>query len=117
MSRVFVDLWGWFEKFYYQAVATRDEERKRLYNIRSTAFNLREKDPNQALGIYREAVALAERLNEPWVALFYEYRIAEMLVFHLGRYEEGLELATKLVTRSSHESYLNCPVRSRVFIT
>jgi tetratricopeptide (TPR) repeat protein len=117
MSRTYVDLWGWFDQFYHQAVATRDEERKHLCNIRSTAFNQREKEPQRALSMYREAVALAERLNEPWMALFHEYRIAEMLVFYLARYEEGLELATKLVTRSSQEAFLNCPVRPRVFIT
>jgi hypothetical protein len=47
----------------------------------------------------------------------YEYWVAEMLVFYLGRYEEGIEFTTRLVTKCAQDIYLNCPVRARIFIT
>lgn len=117
MSRQYVQLWPWFNEFGRQARIANDQDRIRLYGIDDTAFEHREKNPEYALTLRRQGVALAERLGEPCMALFYEYRVVEVLLFHLARYEEGLELATKIVTKASQEAYLNCPARARVFIT
>lgn len=117
MSRQYVQLWPWFNEFGRQARITDDQERLRLYKIDDNAFDHREKNPEQALALRREGVALAERLHEPCMALFYEYRVVEVLLFHLARYEEGLALATKIVTKASQEAFINCPARARVFIT
>jgi hypothetical protein len=117
MTRPYVDLWAWFNSFHWEASAKNDHQRLRLWKIFDHAFDLREKNPEQAMAMLREAIALAEQLQEPWMALFYEYWLAEMLIFHLSRHEEGLELATRLVTRCSNEAYLDCPSRARVFIT
>ena len=117
MSRQYVQLWSWFNDFGRQARAAHDDERIRLYQLNNTGFNAREKNPEHALALYREGAALAERLNEPWMVLFYEHWIASMLIFYLDRYEEGQALATRLVTKASQEAYLNCPVRARVYTT
>jgi len=117
MSRQYVQLWPWFNEFGRQARIANDQERLRLYKIDDNAFEHREKNPQHALALRREGVALAERLHEPCMALFYEYRVVEVLIFHLARYEEGLELATRIVAKASQEAYLTCPARARVFIT
>jgi hypothetical protein len=117
MSRQYVQLWSWINEFGRQAATAHDQDRIQLWKTHTTAFKHREKDPEQAWLMYREAVALAERLNEPCMALYYEYWVAEMLLFYLGHYEEGLELATKLVAKSSQPVYANCPVQARVYIT
>ena len=117
MNRQYVQLWPWFYEFGRLAFTANDDQRMQLYKIHSTAFTQREKNPEYALTLYREAVALAERLHEPCMTLFYEYWVGEMLVFYLSRYEEGLDFVTRMVTRASQEAYVNCPVRARVFIT
>jgi hypothetical protein len=117
MSRQYVQLWTWFNEFGRQARIANDQDRIRLYKIDDNAFEHRERNPEHALALRREGVALAERLHEPCMGLFYEYRVAEALLFHLARYEEGLDLATRIVTKASQEAYLNCPARARVFIT
>src|SRR5688572_2788138 len=117
MRRPYVEIGPWLDAFRSQAAAANDQERLYLCNILHNAFQQREKNPEQALSMCREAVAIAERLHEPWMILYYEYWIAEMLIFYLGRYEEGLALATRLVAKSSQDIYVNCPVRGRVFIT
>jgi hypothetical protein len=117
MNRQYVPLWSWFYEFGRMAAVTNDEQRLRLYRLHDSAFAQREKNPEYGLTLYREAVALAEHLKEPCMTLFYEYWVGEMLVFYLSRYEEGLDFVTRIVTKASQETYLNCPVRARVFIT
>lgn len=73
MTWQYVDLWAWFNNFHWEASAKNDYERMRLWKIFDHTFDLREKSPEQALFMLREAVALAERLQEPWMAVFYEY--------------------------------------------
>lgn len=73
MSRQYVQLWPWFYEFGRQARSVDDRQRIRLYKIHDTAFAQREINPEYALTLYREGVALAEGLREPCMTMFYEY--------------------------------------------
>lgn len=117
MSRQFVPLGAWIDDFGRRARANRDQERISLYNIDATAFDLQDTQPEKALSLYREGIALAERLGEAWIALFYEYWSVVTLIFCLDRYEEGLALATHLVTKTSQKAYINVPFRARIYMT
>lgn len=117
MSREYVQFWDWFNEFGRRARIANDQERIRLYELDDKGFAERQKNPDYALALYREGAVLAERLNESCMTLFYEHGVARMLIHHLSRYEEGLEMAAHLVAKSSRAPYTNCPVRSRIYMT
>lgn len=117
MSRHYIHFWTWFYEFGRRAAMTNDNQRLTLYNIYDTAYDQREKNPERALSLCQEGVAMAERLNEPWMALFYEYWIGEILIFYLARYEEGVQVATRLVAKASQPLYAQCPLRPAIFIS
>jgi hypothetical protein len=116
MKRPYVDMWSWINQFYNRALMAHDNERMRLLDIHGIAFDLREKNPQQALALLKEGLAQAERLQEPWIAISFECRMVEILMFSLARYEEAVEMATKLIPKMSQEAYVNFPMRAWAFI-
>jgi hypothetical protein len=116
MKRPYVDMWSWMETFVFRAQMARDQARLRLFAIHNIAFDQREKNPQQAFALLKEGVAQAEALQEYWVAASFECRMVEMLMLSLARYEDAVELATKLVTKMSQEAFVNFPMRAWAFI-
>lgn len=116
MKRPYVDMWSWVETFHYRAFVARDEQRLRLLAIHAIAFDLREKNPEQAFALLQEGVAQAESLQEPWIAASFECRIVEMFMLSLARYEDAVEQAMKLVTKMSQDTFLNFPMRAWAFM-
>lgn len=117
MSKSYVPLWAWLDDFQRRANWSGDQERSRLVQMHYRAWEVHEKDPEQALMLCNQGAELARQLDEPCVELFHEYWAAEMLLFYLVRVKEGLDFATKLVTKASTPRYADCPVRARVYIT
>ena len=64
MSRQYVQLWSWVSEFGRQAAVAQDQHRIQLWKIHTTAFDQREIDPEHAWMMFREGVALAERLAD-----------------------------------------------------
>jgi hypothetical protein len=117
MGRTYIQIRDWFDDFGARATRTNDRDRMRLYQLYDAAYKNIEKAPEQALSLYREAAHLAEQLNETWIVLVYECWVIETLLFGLARYEEGLDLATKLVSKASQELYAECPAKAWAFYT
>lgn len=117
MTRSYVPLWDWFNDFERQARATNDDDRTRLITLHREAWNQRQKNPQHAYELCQQAVRLAQQLDEPFMELFHEYWATEMLLVYLIRVKEGLDLATKIVTKASQPRYIQAPIRGRAYIT
>jgi len=116
MKRPYIDMWSWLNEFAQRAYAMNDQPRIRLMTIHEIAFNQRETNPQQALGLCLEGLTQAEHLNELWLAMTFECRVVEMMMLSLARNEEAVDLATKLVTKVSQQAYINFPMRAWAFI-
>jgi tetratricopeptide (TPR) repeat protein len=117
MTRAYVQLWDWFNQFEQEARRAGDQERIRLIQLHREAWNLRLKNPQQAYTFCMQGTQLARQLGEPCMELFHEYWATEMLLVYLIRVNDGLDLAHKIVTKSSQPRYASCPVRGRTYIT
>jgi hypothetical protein len=74
-----------------------DADRLRMLGCYSRAFKLRETDPDGAFAAFTEGRQLAQRLDEPWWALYYEkYRIDALIHFKRD-YRQTIDMAVQLV--------------------
>jgi tetratricopeptide (TPR) repeat protein len=74
---------------------TKDEARLKLADYSSQGYELRERDPDQAIALFREARRQAEALNEPWWALFYQTKLVEALLHFKRDHGSALDLAVE----------------------
>lgn len=116
MKHPYIDMWTWLNEFAQRAYAMNDQPRIRLMTIHELVFDQRETNPQRALALLRVGLTQAERLNELWMVVTFECRMVEMLMLSLARYEEAVDLATRLVTKVSQEPYINFPMRAWAFI-
>jgi hypothetical protein len=116
MTRSYIKPWEWFHNFGERATRVQDEARMKLYHLYGRASRDHQRYPQQAVALYREGVARAADLKEPWIEMFYEWWVASITIFELYLYEEGLDLAMKLVTKASRDAYLDFPFRAPVFL-
>jgi hypothetical protein len=114
LEPAFVDLWGWFYSYAYQAHRSGDERKIRLAEIQNQAWDLLEVAPNRSLALYSEGVQLAKQLREPCWRLFYEYWQCEVFLFYLLDIQAAMNLAIKLVVEVQSK-YEQCPVYGRIY--
>lgn len=75
-----------------------DPERERLLTLFDDAYDDREEDPDVALEHFHEAKALAESLDEPWWALFFEKAALDARIHYLRDFRDLVEPAEALAS-------------------
>jgi hypothetical protein len=85
----------WFDDFEQNAWHSGDAERHRLGQLHYEAYRHRESDPDCALELLAEGRQLAQRLREPWWALYYEQQRVHALLHFKQDYREVLPLAVR----------------------
>jgi hypothetical protein len=110
-----MSVWDWFHEFERDARRQGDRDRLRLLQYYNQGYQLREKDPDRAFALYSEARQLAQRLGEPWMALFYdEWRVAALLHFKRD-YRTVLDLAVAGALEARKPPYEHYPGRLSLF--
>jgi hypothetical protein len=113
---MYVDLWGWFRDYEWDAISAGDGRRARLVSLAREGWRYRElADGEKAIQAFEEAAQLAQSLNESCWHIFHQYWIAEMKFYLLHDYQGTLDYIIRLATETRKAQYENCPVRSRVF--
>lgn len=110
-----VDLWGWFDRFYWDALRNGDSERLRMVQLYHAAWDHMEGDPKQAIAYLEQGKAQAQRIGEPCWTLFYDYWLSEAHLFYLDDARGGLDRAVKTAVEARKPMYEQCPVRARVY--
>jgi hypothetical protein len=90
----------WLNSETQRFLDTNDKARLRLAEYSSQGYELRERDPDQAIAIFREAKRQAEALNEPWWALHYHNKWVEALLHFKRDHASALDLAMAGVTEA-----------------
>ena len=111
----FVDLWGWFNGYHVQALREKNADLLRLVDIVREVWRTDEPDPNHALALCNEAIALAQQLKLPCLALFYGYWRCQVYVFYLHQSEMAVKEAVNLVLEAQKPEHRQCPVLARVY--
>jgi hypothetical protein len=110
-----MSVWDWFHEFEQDAWERNDRDRQRLVRAYHEGYQLREKDPDQAFLIFSEARQLAQRLDEPWMVLFYdEWRVTALLHFKRD-YRNVLDLAVQAALEVRKPQYAAYGGRFGVF--
>jgi hypothetical protein len=112
---MFVDLWGWFDRFRAEARRAGDAERLRLTDIHHQAWEKFETEPHSALLDLQNGSALAAGLHEKCWVLFFDYWQCEVYLFFLTQYNAALELAVRTAVEARKPEYEDCPIRARVY--
>lgn len=110
-----VDMWGWFNRFYREALAAGDEGRQQLAQLYYQAVEFMELEPPRALSFLEQGAVLAKRLSEPCWTLFYDYWRCELYMFYIENYKVALDIVVKTAAEAHKPVYEHCPVRARVF--
>jgi hypothetical protein len=101
----------WFDRFEIEALQAGDPERIRLARLHHQAYDQREADPDRALALIAEGRRLAERLRQPWWALYYDhYRVHALLHFKQD-YRAVLDLAVRNTLEVRKPEYAEFPRR------
>lgn len=108
-------LWSWIDDFYWRAIHHGDAQRQRLAQQHYTAWQLMESQPEQALTLLNDGIALANQLEENWWALFYDYWRTEAWVFYLRNLNQGLDNAVRCAVECHKPLYDEFPGRARVY--
>ncbi len=109
------DLWGWFDRFYWEAWRAGDLERLKLVELYHHAWDYMETDPKRAVGYLEQGRAAAQRLAEYCWVLFFDYWLAETHLFYLDDLKEGMDRAVRTAVEARKPAYESCPVRGRVY--
>ena len=110
-----MSVWVWFHEFQRHAAERKDRDRLRLCQVHDQAYNLREKDPDQALRIFTEARQLAQQLGESWMVLFYDHWRLTALMHFKRDYRNVLELAVQTALEVRKPLYTAYPGRFTAF--
>src|SRR5262245_26030844 len=79
------------------------------------AYENRERDPDAAFAAFTEGKRIAQELNEPWWALFYENERVEALIHFERDYRKVLDLAVPLVLEVRKPANAHFPGRTSVY--
>lgn len=110
-----MNLWDWFLQFERDAHARNDLKRWRMARLHNEAWGFRESDPDRAYALYGEGRRQAERLEEPWWALFYAYWQVEARLFFQRDYRDVLRPAVEAVLEVRKPPYEGFPFRFSIF--
>ena len=104
--------WQWMREFHWRAVQSGDAQRMQLAILWEKSIVLSYEAPDQKLAIYEQARALAERLNEPYWALFFDHWKIEALLYEKHRPQDALTLAARAafeVRKPLYDAFLYRP--------
>lgn len=106
-----MDIHEWISDYAARAYKARDRERYQLVALTSEALPQVSKDPDRALALLAEGRTLAEALDEPWFARFYEHWIIQALLFHKRDPNTALPLAEAAVQGTQSADFADFPQR------
>ena len=87
--------WDWIGAFTDDALQTGDSQKLRLSMISVWAEQIPPSDPAGKLAMFRQGVALARGLKEPWWEMFYTHWEIETLLHKQARPQEALAVAAR----------------------
>lgn len=106
-----MDIHEWIWKHAKRAYEARDQESYQLVALTRQAVPLIRDDPDRALELLEEGRALAESLNEPWFARFYDHWMIQALLFHKRDPNRALPMAEAAVRETAKPEYADFPQR------
>ena len=106
-----MDIHEWISDYAARAYGARDRERYQLVALTSEALPQVSRDPDRALALLAEGRTLAENLNEPWFARFYEHWMIQALLFHKRDPNTALPLAEAAVQGTQSADFADFPQR------
>jgi tetratricopeptide (TPR) repeat protein len=115
--KAYVNLWRWYDDSVRAAYQSSDPQRTQFAHFHERMWEIKEKDPKQAFQLCERGVRLAQQLNEPCWELFHAYWASEMQIYYVGDIDGGLDYAIRNVAKAHQETYVECPIRARVYIT
>jgi hypothetical protein len=104
-------VWDWFDEFEWEAQRAGDTERMRLGELHREAYRFRETDPDHAIALYEEGRLLAERLAEPWWALYYAQQGVHARLHFKQDYRDVLDRAVRNTLEVRKPAYAGFPRR------
>ena len=107
--------WDWFLQFERDAHARNDLDRERMARLYNEGRGFRESDPDRAYALFGEGRRQAERLEEPWWALFYAFWQVEARLFFQRDYRDVLRPAVEAVLEVRKPRYAGFPFRFSIF--
>ncbi len=110
-----MNLWDWFQQFERDAHARNDLDRWSMARLHHEAWGCRESDPDRAYALYSQGRRQAERLKEPWWALFYAYWQVEARLLFQHDYRDVLRPAVEAVLEVRKPRYDGFPFRFSIF--
>lgn len=111
----FVDIWRWFNGYRAQAIHEGNPDLLRLVGLFGELWPSLEPDPNRALALCNEAIALAQQIGQPCLELFYSLWRCETYLFYLHQIDVGLKESIKAALEAQKPEYTHCPMRARVY--
>ncbi len=103
--------WDWFDEYEWLAQLSGDDDRARLAELHRLSYGHRESDPDRAVELLREGRALAERLREPWWALYYDQQRVHALLHFKQDYRDVLDHAVRNTLEARKPAYADFPRR------
>ena len=103
--------WDWIGKYTDDALQQGDGQKLRLSMISVYAEQIPPADPAGKLEIYRQGVALARQLKEPWWEMFYLHWEIETLLHKQARPQEALAVAARANVELRKPIYDHFPQR------
>jgi hypothetical protein len=106
-----MDIHEWVWKHAERAYEARDRESYQLVALTRQAVPMIRDDPDQALELLAEGIALAERLEESWFMRFFEHWSIQALLFHKRDPNKALPMAEAAVQETTKPEYADFPQR------
>lgn len=103
--------WDWIGQFTDDALQEGDSQKLRLSMISVHAEQIAPADPAGKLAVYRQGVALARQLKEPWWEMFYTHWEIETLLHKQARPQEALAVAARANVEIRKPIYDHFPQR------
>jgi len=103
--------WRWVLEFAERMALLGDQRRHRLVLMAHEALAAREMDPPDALRLYTEGRAEAERLRERWWVLFFDWLRLQVIVGEMDDYATGREIVVWAVEEARKPLYGRFPQR------
>ncbi len=103
--------WDWIGQYTDDALQTGDAQKLRLSMFSVYAERIPPSDPAGKLTIYRQGVALARQIKEPWWEMFYTHWEIETLLHKQARPQDALAVAARANVELRKPVYDHFPQR------
>ncbi len=103
--------WDWIGQYTDDALQEGDSQKLRLSMISVYAEQIPPSDPAGKLAMFRQGVALAKQLSEPWWEMFYTHWEIETLLHKQARPQEALAVAARANVEIRKPIYDHFPQR------